>query len=71
MRTVHLRVEGHHLVAAGAPFTAAGTRTSRPGYWTGVGGPGRAKCSCGLLSDVLDGPAQRRQWHRDHKDDLP
>jgi hypothetical protein len=31
---------------------------------------GRGKCSCGLLSPVLDSGPDRQEWHRGHKLDV-
>lgn len=31
-------------------------------------GPGRGKCSCGALSEILPTRAARKRWHREHKD---
>lgn len=33
-------------------------------------GPGRARCACGEKSPALPNTAQRKQWHRDHKDSV-
>lgn len=62
------RLAGHALIGNGTPFTSRGTRVNRDRYWLGAGGPGRAKCTCGELSDVQDGLQDRRDWHRQHKD---
>lgn len=55
----------HTLWNEGAPFSADRRRLN-PG---GVGGEGRAVCSCGELSPVLPSSVQRRAWHRRHKDE--
>jgi hypothetical protein len=62
-----LIVEGHTLIAEGAPHDDDGE------YIRGYGmirtsGPGRAKCSCGELSDVLPSVGPRRKWHVEHKE---
>lgn len=54
---------GHGLLAEGAGFREDGVRL-RP--YT-VGGPGRARCACGAMSDELPSAAARKRWHRVHK----
>lgn len=60
------RVQRHGLAHEGAPHDSAGNRIA---LWmsAGVGGAGRAKCSCGELSDVLASAIKRKAWHRAHK----
>jgi hypothetical protein len=31
-------------------------------------GPGRSRCTCGKRSPLLPSTAQRKRWHRDHKE---
>lgn len=57
----------HTLVAEGAPHNDFGVRIHKGYGYPGVGGPGRAKCSCGQLSEVLPSAYQRKAWHRAHK----
>lgn len=64
-----LLVPGHTLAYEGAAHDDKGHVESRGGY-VFRGGSGRAKCSCGELSPVMTSAAQRRQWHRDHKNDI-
>jgi len=59
-------IRGHAIADGGAPHDDNGNRVS-PNSWGGVGGSGRARCECGVLSDVLPSAARRRAWHRDHK----
>lgn len=33
-------------------------------------GIGKGKCSCGVYSSELESNAQRKRWHRQHKDDI-
>lgn len=61
------RLEGHALVARGAPFGKDGRRVARRRYWSGTAGRGRALCGCGRTSPVLDTVAERIAWHLDHK----
>lgn len=56
-------VSGHTLRYEGAPFDDEGRRATA----FSTGGRGRAKCSCGELSPVLDSGYQRKRWHREHK----
>lgn len=56
---------GHTLVAEGAPHDNLGNRLE--GGLTGVG---RAKCTCGGLSEMLNSTRARQQWHRDHKNQI-
>lgn len=53
------RVSGHTLRYEGAPI-------EKGGAWT-TGGSGRAGCSCGAKSPVLDSGGKRKRWHREHK----
>lgn len=64
------RLDGHVLVAKGAPFGKGGARAPRRRYWHGVGGRGRALCTCGDTSPVVDSVAERLDWHRRHKNSL-
>jgi hypothetical protein len=59
-------MRGHGLVAEGAAFRADGSRV----YWNSVSGTGHAVCACGAMSPVLASAAQRKRWHRHHKDTL-
>lgn len=58
------RLAGHGLVAEGAAFAYVGVRS----YWGNV--PGMALCSCGRYSPRIKNRAQRKAWHRDHKNDI-
>lgn len=60
------RLAGHALAFEGAPHDDQGHRIG----WSGVAGFGRAKCSCGELSEEFPSGARRRLWHIDHKNDL-
>lgn len=60
------RVSGHALIAEGAPHgTVSGIRI---GY-NGTSGEGCAKCSCGAMSESLWSAAERKRWHRRHKEE--
>ena len=37
---------------------------------TGKNGRGQGRCSCGEWSPVLGSSYQRKQWHRQHKDEI-
>lgn len=65
MASTRKRVAGHTLAFEGAPHHESGARFYGP--FEGVSGEGRAKCSCGELSDVLSSGAKRKAWHREHK----
>lgn len=60
------RLPGHSLLWKGGPHHGDGGRIVY-GYYGGVGGTGRAKCSCGAMSPVLASAYKRRAWHREHK----
>lgn len=73
-------VVGHGLLCEGAAFRDGScTTTPCAGHlmhrhrvrWNSVGGPGHALCACGVLSPHLPSAAQRRAWHRAHKQDVP
>lgn len=59
-------VQRHTLKFEGAPFDDRGNRIVL-GRWAGVGGVGRAMCSCGELSQDFSSSSQRQGWHRRHK----
>lgn len=63
-----LIVPGHGLVSEGLPHDEKGEALIRNGF--SHGGTGRAKCSCGTLSEILDSANKRKQWHRDHKNQI-
>jgi hypothetical protein len=58
------RLSGHGLRHEGAAFIGAGIRSRD------FAGPGMALCECGRYSPVIKNRAQRKQWHKDHKDDI-
>lgn len=60
------RLSGHTLAFEGAPHDDQGKRIG----WMGVAGYGRAKCSCGEMSEEFPSGARRRLWHKDHKNDI-
>lgn len=62
-----IRLTGHELIFEGAPHDAQGRRIG----FSGTGGEGRGRCSCGALSEVLASSTKRRGWHRDvHKAEI-
>lgn len=67
-----MRVPGHTLAHEGAPHivdeTGRVVRVRAP--WGGVGGYGRALCSCGQMSPLFDSAHKRKKWHRDHKEEV-
>lgn len=68
--STNTRVQGHTLVWEGAPHDADGRRIRRGNWGDGKSGTGRAKCSCGALSDELPSKGARQRWHREHKESL-
>jgi hypothetical protein len=57
------RLAGHTLPCEG--------RVQLGGHIIGDGsGEGRACCSCGRESPLLPSTRARKQWHRDHKNDV-
>lgn len=55
---------GHGLVGEGAAHNDDGTRRK----WNTTGGPGRAMCACGWLSEPAESGAERKRLHRSHKE---
>lgn len=60
-----LIVKGHGLVSEGAPFDEFRRRL---GFGTGTYGVGRGLCTCGDFSPVHHSAADRKRWHRQHKE---
>lgn len=61
------RIAGHGLHREGAAYDDNGNVVTSM-FQVVWGGPGRAKCECGVLSEVLPSGAARRRWHREiHK----
>ena len=59
-----LKVPGHTLVYEGAPFDNTGKRIG----WTGTGGWGYGRCSCGYASRwEYEFGSERKAWHNEHK----
>ena len=58
----YTQIPGHGLAGEGAAHDDQGRRIN--GH---TGGTGRAKCSCGEMSDVLPSGYKRKAWHREHK----
>lgn len=59
----YTQIPGHGLLGEGAAFDDNGQRLHAH-----TGNRGRAKCSCGALSEPLPSGYARRIWHRDvHK----
>lgn len=59
-------LRAHGLCNEGSPHDDNGQRIL-VGLVATTGGLGRAKCTCGALSEVLASAARRRVWHRQHK----
>jgi len=56
------RLPGHELRHEGRLYG---------GYSVGyINGPGKTRCSCGEKSPELPSTRARKQWHRDHKNDV-
>ena len=88
--TTKNRLNGHSVLAEGAPFKgiskatfdkSGGIKAGRRyferirafggyGYGSATGGHGIGVCSCGATSEKLPSGAQRRAWHRAHKDEM-
>jgi hypothetical protein len=62
------RVAGHGLWSEGWPVIA--TPGQGPGWRPGShrGDIGRALCECGEMSEPLLSAAERKRWHREHKE---
>lgn len=58
------RLSGHSLMSEGRALNDEGHIQSRPE------GIGRAGCSCGVKSAVLDSDRGRQRWHKTHKDEV-
>lgn len=54
------RLPGHELPNEGRLQTPYGPRNHA----------GQARCTCGAASPVLPNTAARKQWHREHKDQI-
>lgn len=63
-KSVRTEVRGHGLQSEGAAHDSIGRRLRNS---SGASGDGRAKCSCGVLSDVVPSGNQRKIWHKQHK----
>lgn len=62
-----MRVPGHTLVGEGKPFDQPPCCYLAGRYRMGTSGDGHGKCSCGATSEHLLSGAERKQWHREHK----
>lgn len=59
------RLKGHALLGEGAPHgTVSGIRVN----YSGVSGEGCGKCECGAMSPNMFSAADRRRWHKQHKE---
>lgn len=57
-------VRGHALRSEGSAFDENGCRVN----WRGTSGAGRGWCECGEMSPWFPSAADRKRWHRQHKD---
>lgn len=57
------KIKGHALRHEGRVYAGP-----IAGYVAGIVGP--AVCSCGAESEPLAQAADRKRWHRDHKNDI-
>lgn len=67
-----VRIPGHGLRDEGAPFVVNQFQNIVPAWEdnTGVAGYGRGVCQCGKYSPLLESAYQRKQWHREHKQEI-
>lgn len=56
-------VKGHTLLFEGQPL-------GRRNLGHGCGGTGIGGCSCGAQSPELTSGAERKRWHREHKENV-
>ena len=61
---------GHALVSKGDAHTAEGDYAFDHHLWIRTSGQGYGKCECGVFSPEVDGRTYRREWHRQHKDEV-
>lgn len=61
---------GHALAGEGAAYTAKGDYAFGHHLWIGTSGQGHGKCECGAISPETGGRKYRREWHRQHKDEV-
>ena len=68
-----MRVKGHTLNQEGRAWLLPECTECEvvleptPQPYGGVGGPGHARCSCGIYGPHDISAAWRRKWHRNHK----
>lgn len=62
--TAATRLAGHALRLYGNPFESDGTPAS---IYSRIG---HARCECGAMSGVLTTQGDRREWHREHKQQI-
>jgi hypothetical protein len=60
------RLAGHALQHEGKPFEDGGEVNWSRTY----GAAGRGVCECGEASTVLASDADRKRWHKGHKDEV-
>lgn len=65
-RREKILVPGHTLVGRAAPHRSDGKPVASA-TWGLSRGAGRAKCSCGALSEPLRLRDERVAWHREHR----
>lgn len=65
-----LHAKGHTLVAEGKPFDRWGVRLYPEVGPDGHRLSGRALCSCGKMSPILESDRARIRWHADHKKEV-
>lgn len=63
MSNSNVVLQGHGLMAEGAPYDKHGNRM----YANGTAGWGHALCRCGEMSGMISTGAGRKAWHRAHK----
>ena len=66
------RLRGHGLLSEGKPYVQYQGDEEDARSWHRVHGwpenMGHGVCSCGAASEWLDSDAERKRWHRDHKE---
>lgn len=70
MTTPALVVQGHTLSTEGKPWLVAGCSECPETGPARDPRQGHAKCSCGAYSEHFTSDAQRKAWHREHKEQV-